>query len=114
MRIPKGKGCDLACGLLITVVLEDVILVGTFLGEFGDERSAQRPPTHVNLRCDNDPEFFLLQLTCDVLVDSVEFDAGTIVAVNVNEVQFITIGGECDSDSGSENDPEDKKVTTNS
>jgi hypothetical protein len=106
MRIPKGKGFDLACGLLITVVLEDVILIGTFLGEFGDERSAQRPPTHVNLRCDNDPKFFLLQLTCDALVDSVEFDAGTIVAINVNEVQFIAIGGECDTED------DDTKVTT--
>jgi hypothetical protein len=97
MRIPQGKGLDLACGLLITVVLEDVILIGTFLGEFGDERSTKCPPTHVDVKCDDDPEFFLLQLTCDVFVDSVEFDAGTIVAVNVNKVQFIAIGGNCDT-----------------
>lgn len=96
MKIPNGKGFDLTCGLLITVVLEDVVLIGTFLGEFGDERSVKCPPVHVDLKCDNAPEFFLLQLTCSVLVDSVEFDIGTIVAINVNEVQFITVGGECE------------------
>jgi hypothetical protein len=98
MKIPKGKGFDITCGLLITVVLEDVILVGTFLGEFGDERSLKCPPVHVDLKCDSDPEFFLLQLTCDVLVDSVEFSSGTIVAINLNEVQFIAIGGDCDTE----------------
>ncbi|MBU2703824.1 hypothetical protein Ga0466249_004974 [Sporomusaceae bacterium BoRhaA] len=106
MKIPKGKGFDLACGLLITVVLEDVVLIGTFLGDFGNERSVKCPPVHVDLKCDNDPDFFLLQLTCNVLVDSREFDAGTIVAINSNEVQFIAIGGECDSECDSKCDSE--------
>jgi hypothetical protein len=101
MRIPKGKGFDLAGGLVITVVLEDILLVGTFLGAFGDQRSHHQEcePIHVDLKCDNDPEFFLLQLKCSAFVESVEFPRGTIIAINVNEVQFIAIGGECDCDS---------------
>lgn len=98
MNFPKGKGFDLTCGLTITVVLKGVILIGTFLGARGDERHHNECP-EIGVKCDNDPEFFLLQLTCDVLVDSVEFVSGTIVAVNLNEVQFIAIGGECECDS---------------
>ncbi len=100
MRIPKGKGFDLAGGLVITVVLEDVVLIGTFLGAFGDERHHQEcPPVCVDLKCDNDPEFFLLQLKCGVLVESIDFPRGTVVAINVNRVQFIALGGECNCDS---------------
>ncbi len=100
MRFPKGKGFDLTGGLLITVVVDDVILIGTFLGATGDERHYQEyPPVHVDLKCDNDPEFFLLQLKCGVLVESIDFPKGTIIAINVNRVQFIAIGGECDCDS---------------
>jgi hypothetical protein len=91
-------------------VLEDVVLIGTFLGELRNERGTKCPPVHVDLKCDNAPVFFLLQLAYSALIDSVEFDAGTIVAISVNEVQFIAIGGECDS----ECDSEDTKVTANS
>jgi hypothetical protein len=96
MKFPKGKGFDLAGGLVITVVLEDVILTGTFLGEIEERHHDEPiicPPAVVNV--DLDPEFILLQLVCDVRIDGREFEEGTIVAVNVEQIQFIAAGGEC-------------------
>lgn len=111
MRIPKGKGFDLAGGLTITVVLDDVILVGTFLGAFEDQRHHKEcPPVCVDLKCDNAPEFFLLQLKCSTFVESTEFPRGTIVAINVNQVQFIALGGECECDCDSEYDDTSEEV----
>lgn len=99
MKFPKGKGFDLAGGLVITVVLEDHVLTGTFLGEIND-RHHDDPPINVNVNVDVEPEFILLQLTCELdLEDGPEFPVGTIVAINVQEIQFIVPGGTCEEES---------------
>ena len=98
MKIPKGKGLDLTGGLVITVVLEDHVLTGTFLGEF-EHRDRKDCPINVNVQVDVEPEFILLQLTCELeLEDGPEFPVGTIVAINVQEIQFILPGGTCEED----------------
>jgi hypothetical protein len=48
--------------------------------------------------CENQQKFCF---TVTNNMDSVEFDAETIVTINLNEVQFIAIGGECDTDDNS-------------
>lgn len=98
MKFPKGKGFDLAGGLVITVVLEDHVLTGTFLGEIND-RHHDDPPINVNVNVDVEPEFILLQLTCELdLEDGPDFPVGTIVAINVQEIQFIVPGGTCEEE----------------
>jgi hypothetical protein len=99
MKFPKGKGFDIAGGLVITVVLDDITLIGRFLGEIEERYSHDDDPLIVNVKVDNDPEFILLQLVCDVEGDDgPEIEAGTVVAVNVNKIQLIAPGGECEDD----------------
>jgi len=96
MKIPKGKGFDLASGLLITVVLDDYVLTGTFLGGIED-RHHNDPPIQVNV--EEETEFILLQLTCELEVEyRPEFPVGTIVAISVGKILFIIPGGECEDE----------------
>ena len=96
MKFPKGQGFDLAGGLVITVVLDDHVLTGTFLGE-SEDRHHDDPPIIVNVTVDEDPEFILLQLTCELeLKHGPDFPIGTIIAVNVQEILFIAPGGTCE------------------
>lgn len=94
MKFPKGKGFDLACGVVITVVLDAVVhnelvrLTGTFLGEI-DEK-------HHHRRSECCHEFILIQLTspfCDR--SGLEVPEGTLVAVNLCEILFIIPGRKC-------------------
>ncbi|WP_378952288.1 hypothetical protein [Pelosinus sp. sgz500959] len=89
MKIPKGKGFDLVCGLVITVVLDDFTsLTGTFLGEI-QEKCHHR-------RCDEFHEFILIQLTCPVCKkDGPKIAEGTFCAINVDKIQFIFPGMKC-------------------
>ncbi len=88
MRFPKGKGFDLACGLVITVVLDDCVsLTGTFLGDV-------HPPHH-HVR----QEFILIQLTrpfCRKCCPDIP--EGTCVAINVENIQFVFPGVNCPCD----------------
>jgi hypothetical protein len=96
MKFPKGKGFDLAGGLVITVVLDDQVLTGTFLGG-SEDRHCDDPPIIVNVTVDEDPEFILLQLTCALEVDDrPEFPVGTIIAINVREILFVAPNGTCE------------------
>ncbi len=95
MKYPKGKGFDLTGGLIITVILEEYSLTGTFLGEI--ENRYCKEPTHVSVQ--EDSEFILLQLTCPVdVINGPEFPIGTIIAINVEQILFIAPGGICDTD----------------
>ena len=95
MKFPKGKGFDLSGGLVITVVLDAHVLTGTFLGEI-DSRHHGDPPIKVNANVNLEQEFILLQLTCELaLEDGPEFPVGTIIAINVQEIQFIVPSGTC-------------------
>ena len=94
MKFPKGKGFDLAGGLIITVVVDEYALTGTFLGE-SEDRHHDDPPIIVNVN--EDPEFILLQLTCALKVDDrLEFPVGTIIAINVREILFVAPNGTCE------------------
>jgi len=96
MKFPKGKGFDLAGGLVITVVLDDYALTGTFLGGI-EERKYVDPPINVNVQVEEEVEFILLQLTCCVEVnDGPKLQVGTIIAVNVQKILFIAPGGTCE------------------
>jgi hypothetical protein len=96
MRFPTGKGFDLACDMVVTVVLDNVTLIGTFLGEI--EERHHDDPTYVDVDVDNEDEFILLKLLHDVEINNVETKEGTIVAVNIGQIQFIAPGGECKND----------------
>jgi len=99
MKFPKGKGFDLAGGLIITVVLDDYAVTGTFLGASGDRHHDDLPPIHVDVRVEVEEEFILLQLTCPVKVErGVELPVGTIIAINVRQILFIAPGGTCEDD----------------
>ena len=89
MRFPNCNGFTLACGLVITVFLEDrVTLTGTFLGEVHDRRRRRR---FIDFH-----EFILLQLTCPFCEKGApEIPRGTFVAINVEEIQFIVPGHCC-------------------
>lgn len=94
MKYPKGKGFDLTGGLIVTVVLENYSLTGTFLGEI-ESRYCKDSPMYVN----EESEFILLQLTCPVYVENgPDFLIGTIIAVNVEQILFIAPGGICEID----------------
>lgn len=98
MKFPKGKGFDLAGGLVITVVLEDYALTGTFLGAIEERSCHDDSPIHVTVEVEEDVEFILLQLTCPLEVDDgPEFDVGTIIAINVQKILFIAPGGTCET-----------------
>ncbi len=86
MNFPKGKGFDLVCGLVITVVLDDFVrLTGTFLGEIREK--------HHHKRCDEFHEFILIQLTCPVCEkNGPEIPEGTFCSINVDKIQFIFPG----------------------
>jgi len=96
MKIPHGKGFDLTGGLVITVVLDDrIALTGTFLGEIPDERGFHKDECHPKWE-QEEPEFILLQLTCNFEESGLpEIEAGTIVAINVEQILFVFPGGVC-------------------
>lgn len=102
MEFPKGKGFDITCGVVITVVLDTVVhdslvrLTGTFLGG-KEERRHHRHRRH---RCIH--ESILIQLTCPFCErHGAEIPEGTIVAINVSEILFIVPGRKChDKDDG--------------
>jgi len=99
MKIPKGKGFDIASGLTITVVLEEYTLIGTFLERIKERSCHDDPPIHVNVKVTEEPEFILLQLTCPLKVDrGIELPVGTIIAINVQQILFIAIIGTCPSE----------------
>lgn len=87
MRFPKGKGFDLACGLVITVVLEDCVsLTGTFLGDVHGHHDFRH-------------EFILIQLTrpfCRKCCPDVP--EGTCVAINIDNILFVIPGINCQCD----------------
>lgn len=85
MNFPKGKGFDLVCGLVITVVLDNFMLTGTFLGEIRER--------HHHKRCDEFHEFILIQLTCPVCEkNGPEIPEGTFCSINVDKIQCIFPG----------------------
>ncbi|MBP2628145.1 MAG: hypothetical protein H6Q68_2856 [Firmicutes bacterium] len=95
MKFPIGKGFDLSGGILITVVLDEYALTGTFLGG-SEERHHDAQPIHVNVEVEEETEFILLQLTCPLEVeDGPDFPIGTIIAINVQKILFIAPGGVC-------------------
>lgn len=94
MKFPKGKGFDLACGVVVTVVLDAVVhnelvrLTGTFLGEIDDKHHHRKPEC-----CQ---EFILIQLTTPFRDRSgLEIPEGTLVAINLCEILFIIPGRKC-------------------
>lgn len=100
MKFPKRKGFELHCGLVITAVLDNGFsLTGTFLGEI-EERHHDPiicPPSPVNVHVDNDSEFIFLQLKCPFCAPDLPYiPEETIVAVNVAQILFIFLGGECE------------------
>lgn len=97
MKFPKGKGFDLATGVVVTVVLaktvhdELVTLTGTFLGET-EERNHHR-------KVDNFHEFILIQLTCPFCEKGgPEIPEGTFVAINIEQILFAIPGKKCHDD----------------
>jgi hypothetical protein len=84
LRFPRGKGFDLACGIVITVFLDDFIpLTGTFLGNVHDPHH-RRSDLH---------EFILIQLTCPFRSKrGAKIPAGTFCAINIEQILFIIPG----------------------
>ena len=87
MKFPKGKGFDLACGVVVTVVLNTVVhdelvtLTGTFLGETEEK--------HHRRRCNDCHEFILIQLTCPFCAKGgPEIPEGTLVSINIEQILF--------------------------
>jgi len=78
LKIPKGKGFDLAAGAAITVFLDDFApLTGLFLGD-------------IHKRRDSFHEFILLRLTRPfVQKGGTKISAGTLCAINVEQILFI-------------------------
>jgi hypothetical protein len=94
VKFPKGKGFDLACGVVITVVLDAMVhnelvrLTGTFLGEIDEKHH------HRRFECCH--EFILIQLTAPFHDRSdLEIPEGTLVAINLSEILFIIPGRKC-------------------
>lgn len=94
MKFPKGKGFDLACGVVVTVVLDQVVhdglisLTGTFLGEVEDRNHHKRVSDF--------HEFILLQLTCPFCErGGPEIPEGTFVAINIEQILFAIPGNKC-------------------
>ncbi|QJW46871.1 hypothetical protein HA075_14200 [bacterium BFN5] len=86
MRIPQGLGFDLTCGINLAVVLANGnVLQGTLLGVVGDRNIGYYPPIPPNQQPEDTTEFLLLQLTCAFS----SFPEGTIIAVNVEQIQLI-------------------------
>lgn len=88
MKLPKGKGFDLACGVVVTIVLDRVLhdelvtLTGRFLGETEDK--------HHHKKFDGFHEFILIQLTypfCEK--GGLEIPEGTLVAINIEQILFV-------------------------
>jgi hypothetical protein len=84
MIFPRGKGFDLAGGLVITVILDDLVaLTGTFLGDTHEHRGIRH-------------EFILIQLTRPFCrKGGPEIPEGTCCAINVENIQFIVPGVKC-------------------
>lgn len=94
MKFPKNKGFDLACGVVITIVLDTVLhdklvtLTGTFLGEIQEK--------HHDKRGDNFHEFILIQLACPFCErGGLEIPEGTLCLINVDQILFIIPGMKC-------------------
>lgn len=85
MRIPQGTGFDFASGVNLAIVLTNGnVLQGTLLAVVGDRNVAFFPPQPPQPIRD-EVEFLLLQLTCAFS----SFPIGTIIAVNIAEIQLI-------------------------
>jgi hypothetical protein len=94
MKFPRGKGFDLACGVVVTVVLNTVVhdelvtLTGTFLGEIEEK--------HHHRRSDDFHEFILLQLTCPFCERGrTKIPEGTFVSINIDQILFTIPGRKC-------------------
>ncbi|GBG55297.1 hypothetical protein SPFL3102_00723 [Sporomusaceae bacterium FL31] len=87
MRIPQGLGFDLTNGVNLAIVLVNGnVLQGTLLAVVGDRNMGYYPPIPPNQQPrENNTEFLLLQLTCAFA----SFPEGTIIAVNVEQIQLI-------------------------
>lgn len=97
MKFPKGKGFDLASGVVVTVVLNTVVhdelvtLTGTFLGETEEK--------HHHKRFNDFHEFILIQLTCPFCEKGgPEIPEGTLVAINIEQILFTIPGKKCHDD----------------
>lgn len=97
MKFPRGKGFDLACGVVVTIVLDTVVhdnlvtLTGTFLGEIEEK--------HHHRRCDECHEFILIQLTCPFCErGGPEIPEGTFVSINIDQILFAIPGKKCHDD----------------
>jgi len=91
MRFPKGKGFDLASGVVVTVVLDKAVheklltLTGTLLGEIEEK--------HHHRKIDDFHEFILIQLTCPFFEKGgPEIPEGTLVAINIEQILFVLPG----------------------
>lgn len=86
MKIPKGHGFDLTGGVVFGVVVSPgSYLQGTLLGVVGDRTGNWDGPKG-DCCCDDDNEFLLLQLTCDLYP---YFSIGSVIAVNINNIFLI-------------------------
>lgn len=104
MRLPKGLGFDIACGLVVTVVLDDFVsLTGTFLGEVQEKH-------HHHRKCDDLREFILIQLTSPLCrMKDQKIPEGTFCAINVDKIQFIFPGVKCPEKKHEEWDDQESK-----
>lgn len=94
MKFPVGTGFDLTSGLVITVVLDDYVLTGTFLGKVEERSCHDEQPIYVNV--EEEAEFIFLQLTCALVDEGVlELPIGTIIAINVRKILFLAPNGTC-------------------
>lgn len=84
MRFPRGKGFDLACGIVVTVFLDDFIpLTGIFLGNVHDPHQHNK----------DFHEFILIQLTCPFRArGGAMISVDTLCAINVMQIMFIVPG----------------------
>ena len=90
MKFPKGLGFDIACGLVVTIILDDFVsLTGTFLGEIQEKH-------HHHRKCNDLHEFILIQLTSPIDGRKEQkIPEGTFCAINVDKIQFIFPGVKC-------------------
>lgn len=93
MKFSKLNDFELACGVVITVVLDKevhdelVTLTGVFLGDIQEKHHHKKFDLH---------EFILIQLTCPFCEKGgLEIPAGTFCTINVDQILFITSGIKC-------------------
>lgn len=99
MKIPKGKGFELNQNVVITVVTnEELVFTGRFLGGVQD-RNCHKHCVDLDVTVPLDPEFILLQLTCEVDEKHIpRLRVGAIVAISVSEIIFIAPIASCCND----------------